>query len=195
MFRSPFADVEIPDVSLSEFVLARAGEFGEKPALIDAPSGRALTYAQLLAGVRAVAGALAQRGFGKGAVFAHYAPNLPEWPVTFLAVASLGGVNMTANPLLTADELAGQLRTSGARVLITVPALLERARAAAGAAGVREIIVYGEGEGATPFASRRRSCSRIATWSRRWPCSVLSCFAPPTGTGSSRWRRSFTSPE
>ena len=72
MFRSPFADVEIPDVSLPEFVLARAGEWGEKPALIEAASGRTITYARLVAGVRAVAGALAQRGFGKGDVLAHY---------------------------------------------------------------------------------------------------------------------------
>jgi hypothetical protein len=39
------------------------------------------------------------------------------------------GVNTTANPLLTADELAAQLRTSGARVLGSVPAVLDRARA------------------------------------------------------------------
>src|SRR3954452_18781427 len=88
MFRSPFPDVEIPDVSLPEFVLARAGQLGEKPALIDAPSGRTLTYAELVAGVRAVAGELARRGFGKGHVLAHYAPNLPEYAVTFFAVAS-----------------------------------------------------------------------------------------------------------
>src|SRR3954468_24147981 len=137
MFRSPFSDVEVPDVSLSEFVLARAGEFGEKPALIDAPSGGTLTDVQLLAGVRPFASALARRGFGKGDVLAHYAPNLPEYPVTFLAVASLGGANTTANPLLTAEELADQLRASGARLLVTVPEVLERARAAARAADVR----------------------------------------------------------
>src|SRR3954468_22230324 len=83
MFRSPFSDVEVPDVSLSEFVLARAGEFGEKPALIDAPSGRTLTYVQLLAGVRAVASALARRGFGKGDVLAHYAPTCRSIPSRF----------------------------------------------------------------------------------------------------------------
>jgi acyl-CoA synthetase (AMP-forming)/AMP-acid ligase II len=155
MFRSPFPDVEIPDVSLPDFVLARAGQLGEKPALIDASSGRTLTYAQLVAGVRAVAGELARRGFSKGDVLAHYAPNLPEYAVTFFAVASLGGANTTANPLLTADELAGQLRESGARLLITVPAVLETARAAARAAEVREIFIYGEDEDedATPFAS------------------------------------------
>ncbi|MGZ4287362.1 MAG: AMP-binding protein [Solirubrobacteraceae bacterium] len=77
MIRSPFPDVEIPDKPLTEFVLARAAEFGDAPALIDAPSGRAITYAQLRESMSAVAAGLAERGFGNGEVFAYYAPNCP----------------------------------------------------------------------------------------------------------------------
>ena len=84
--RSPFPDVEIPDVSFTEFVLARAGELGDKPALIDAPSGRTISYAQLVESVRRMAAGLAARGFRKGDVFAHFAPNLPEYAVAFHAV-------------------------------------------------------------------------------------------------------------
>jgi acyl-CoA synthetase (AMP-forming)/AMP-acid ligase II len=125
MLRSPFSDVEIPDVPLTDFVLARAGQLGQKPALIDGSSGRTITYARLAESVRAGAAGLAERGFGKGDVFAHYAPNLPEYAVAFQAVASVGGVNTTANPLLTADELARQLRDCGARLLVTVPDRLD----------------------------------------------------------------------
>jgi len=153
MIRSPFPDVEIPDTCLTDFVLARASERGDRPALIDAPSGRTITYAQLAESVRAVAAGLTKRGFGKGEVFAHYAPNLPEYAVAFHAVATVGGVNTTANPLLTADELATQLRDCGARLLVTVPAVLEKATAAAERSGVEEIFVYGEPNGATPFGS------------------------------------------
>ncbi|MBV8944467.1 MAG: 4-coumarate--CoA ligase family protein [Solirubrobacterales bacterium] len=153
MIRSPFPDVEIPDMSLSNFVLSRAGEFGNRAALIDAPSGRTITYAQLMESVRAVAAGLDQRGFRKGEVFAHYTPNLPEYAVAFHAVATVGGVNTTANPLLTVEEFAGQLRDSGARLLVTVPELVEKATAAARQSGVEEIFVYGEAAGATPFGS------------------------------------------
>jgi acyl-CoA synthetase (AMP-forming)/AMP-acid ligase II len=153
MIRSPFPDVEIPDTPLTEFVLAGAGKLGDKPALIDAPTGRTITYAQLAESVRAVAAGLAERGFSKGDVFAHYAPNLPEYAVAFHAVATLGGINTTANPLLTADELTRQLRDCGARSLVTVPDQLEKASAAAQAAGVQAIFVYGEADNATPFAS------------------------------------------
>ncbi len=153
MLRSPSPNVDIPNVPLSDFVLARASGLGDKPALIDAPTGRTITYAQLAESVRAVAAGLAERGFGKGDIFAHYAPNLPEYAVAFHAVASVGGVNTTANPLLTADELAAQLRDCGARLLVTVPDQLEKATAAAERAGVEDIFVYGEANGATPFAS------------------------------------------
>ena len=153
MLHSSFSDVEIPDVPLTDFVLARAGQLGQKPALIDGPSGRTITYAQFAASVRAVAAGLAEWGFGKGDVFAHFAPNLPEYAVAFHAVAMVGGVNTTANPLLTADELAAQLRHCGARLLVTVPDQLVKATAAAERAGVEEIVVYGEAAGAMPFAS------------------------------------------
>src|SRR5919109_4765231 len=113
MIRSPFHDVEVPDAPLTEFVLARAVDLSDKPALIDGPSGRTITYAQLVESVRAVGAGLAARGFGKGDVFAHFAPNLPEYAVAFHAVARLGGVNTTANPLFTAHELARQLRDCG----------------------------------------------------------------------------------
>jgi acyl-CoA synthetase (AMP-forming)/AMP-acid ligase II len=153
MRHTPSPDVEIPDVPLSDFVLARAGGLGDKPALIDAPSGRTITYAQLAESVRAGAAGLAERGFGKGDIFAHYAPNLPEYAVAFHAVATVGGVNTTANPMLTADELAAQLRDCGARLLVTVPDQLDKATAAAERAGVEEVFIYGEADGATPFAS------------------------------------------
>ena len=56
VFASPLPDVEIPDVPLTEYVLAKAGALGDKPALIDGPSGRTIAYAALAAGVRSLAG-------------------------------------------------------------------------------------------------------------------------------------------
>jgi acyl-CoA synthetase (AMP-forming)/AMP-acid ligase II len=153
MIHSPFPDVEIPDMPFTDFVLARAGERGDKAAFIDGPSGRTITYAQLVESVRGLAAGLAERGFGKGDVFAHLAPNLPESAVAFHGVAMAGGVNTTANPLLTVEELSSQLVDSGARLLVTVPALVEKATAAAEQSGVEEIFVYGEAPGASPFAS------------------------------------------
>lgn len=67
-------------------------------------------------------------------------------------MVTLGGINTTANPLYTADELAKQLKDCKARFLVTVPAFLDKALAAAKASGVEEVFVFGEGAGATPVA-------------------------------------------
>jgi acyl-CoA synthetase (AMP-forming)/AMP-acid ligase II len=119
---------EIPDVDITTFVLADAGDHADKPALIDGPSGRAITYAQLDAMTGALAGALAARGLSKGDAVCIYMPNLPEYAVVFHGVSRAGGVNTTANPLYTARELEHQLNDSGARMIFTVPAFLETAR-------------------------------------------------------------------
>ncbi|MDX1522701.1 MAG: AMP-binding protein, partial [Anaerolineae bacterium] len=154
IFTSPYQSVDIPaDVTLTDFVFARVQEFADKPAIIDGPSGRKLTYGQLYGAIRGAAAGLAQRGFSKGDVFAIYLPNLPEYAVAFHAVAMLGGVNTTINPLYTADELAKQLNDSQAKYLLTIPMFMDKAQEAVAKSGVEEIFVLGEAEGATPFAS------------------------------------------
>jgi len=145
-------DVAIPNVSITEYVLRHAARLHDKPALIDGPSGRTLTYGQLAHGVRRVAAGLARKGFRKGDVFAIYSPNLPEYGVAMLAVASLGGITTTANPLYTADELAKQLSDCRARFLVTVAPFLDKATEAARKSGVEEVFVFGDAPGARPFS-------------------------------------------
>ena len=154
--KSSSPSVTIPDVSITDYVLRHADRLADKPALIDGPTGRTLTYRQLGEGVRRAAAGLAHRGFKKGDVFAIYSPNLPEYAIVLLAVASLGGINTTANPLYTADELAKQLVDSRARFLITVPMFLDKAKEAARKSAVEEIFVFGSAEGARPDAGRTR---------------------------------------
>ncbi|MBI3634813.1 MAG: 4-coumarate--CoA ligase family protein [Candidatus Rokubacteria bacterium] len=144
--------VAIPDVTITDYVLRHVERLGDKPALIDGPSGRTLTYRQLADGIRRAATGLGRRGFGPGDVLAIYSPNIPEYAIAFLAVARLGGTNTTINPLYTVDELANQLRDAGARFLVTVPPFLDKAREAAAKTGIEELFVFGAAEGSTPFA-------------------------------------------
>jgi acyl-CoA synthetase (AMP-forming)/AMP-acid ligase II len=152
IFKSVWPDVTIPDVPVTDFVLRHAKRLHDRPALIDGPSGRTLTFGQVADGVRRAAVGLARRGFRKGDVFAIYSPNVPEYAIAFYGVATLGGVNTTVNPLYTAGELANQLRDSRARYLVTVPAFLDKAREAAAQSRVEEIFVFGTAEGARSFA-------------------------------------------
>ena len=43
IFRSRFPDVVIPEVGLAEFVIGKSATFGDRPALIDGPTGRTVT--------------------------------------------------------------------------------------------------------------------------------------------------------
>ena len=152
VFRSRFPDVNVPEVSVPEFVLSAATRRGNAPAFVEGPTGRVVTYHELVSGARRVAAGLARRGLKKGDVLALYAPNIPEYALAFHGMALLGGITTTANPLYTADELAFQLKDSGAKHLITVPAFLDKASEAARKAGVKEVFTFGEAPGATPFA-------------------------------------------
>ncbi|MGL4647899.1 MAG: AMP-binding protein, partial [Caldilineaceae bacterium] len=157
IFRSPLPAVELPTQSFTQLVLHRAAELGDKPALIDGPSGRTITFRQLAGAIRLVASSLSKRGLGKGDVFAIYSPNVPEYAIAFHAVASLGAIVTTANPLYTPTELAHQLTDARARFLLTVPPFLPQALEAASHANIEEVFVFGEGEGATPFAELLKS--------------------------------------
>jgi acyl-CoA synthetase (AMP-forming)/AMP-acid ligase II len=137
----------IPDVDLATYTLAGAERFGDRPALIDGPSGRTLTYTDFKRQVEALAGALAARGIGRGDVVAVFMPNLPEYAVIFHGVLRANATNTTANPLYTERELGHQLADSGARMVFTVGPFLETARVAAAEAGVEDVIVVGPSEG------------------------------------------------
>src|SRR5579871_6261411 len=104
IIRSNVPDIQIPEVSITELVLGGASRLGNKPAIIDSASGRTLTYAQLLDGVKHVAAGLAAHGLAKGEVLGIYSPNVPEYAVAFHAVATLGAVSTTVNPLYTPRE-------------------------------------------------------------------------------------------
>jgi acyl-CoA synthetase (AMP-forming)/AMP-acid ligase II len=141
--RSPLQSVEYPNLALTPYVLSRAAELADKPALIEGPSGRVLTYGALDTAVRELAGGLAAKGFGPGDVLAIMAPNLPEYAVVFHAVAMTGGAITTINPTYTEREVHHQLIDSGASLFVTVPGIVEVASAAAAETAVEEIVVIG----------------------------------------------------
>ena len=153
IYGSPLPDVEIPDLSLTAYVLDRAAGQPDKPALIDGVSGQTLTYAGLQRAVESLAGGLAANGFAKGEVLALMAPNMPGYAVVFHAVAMAGGIVTTINPAYAEAEMHGQLRDSGARILVTIPPLAAAASRAAVGTQVGEVYVFGEATGARPLAS------------------------------------------
>ena len=145
---SPLPDVDIPDVLVTELVLRHATALAGKPALIDAPTGRVLSYGDLDTDVRRLAGGLVARGLRPGEMVAIMAPNLPEYAVAFLGIAFAGGVITTINPTYTPRETRHQLEDAGARLVVTVAPLLDTVREAAEGTAVGEIFLLGAAKGA-----------------------------------------------
>lgn len=151
IFTSPYPPVDIPERCVTEHVLACADEHGDRLALIDGASGRTLTFGGLRDSVRRMAAGLAKRGLAKGEVVAIHSPNLPDYAVLFHAVASIGGINTTINPLATAEDLRYQLQDSEAKYLVTVDALKDTALTAARDSGVEEVLSFDAAAGTTPL--------------------------------------------
>ena len=144
IYHSPLPDVEIPDLPLTEYVLAGGAGQPDKPALIDGASGCVLTYGELADAIRSLAGGLVAAGFGRGDVLALMAPNGPEYAVVFHGAAMAGGTVTTINPAYTQAEVHHQLADSGARILVTVAPLAAMAVRACTGTAVTEVYLAGE---------------------------------------------------
>ncbi|MFZ0013226.1 MAG: AMP-binding protein [Acidimicrobiia bacterium] len=144
VFSSPFPDVEIPDTTLTSLVFRHLERLGDQPAMIDGPTGRSYTYAELYGASARVAGGLVEAGLQLGDVVAIVSPNIPEYAIVFHGVAIAGGTVTTVNPTYTAGEVAQQLRDSGARFAVTIGLFVETVREAAEDTQVEAIYVLGE---------------------------------------------------
>ncbi|WP_407445529.1 4-coumarate--CoA ligase family protein [Rhodococcus sp. (in: high G+C Gram-positive bacteria)] len=149
-FRSPFPDVEIPDLSVYDFLFGSIDEADlDRPALIDGPSGAVTDYRTLVGQVDGVAGALAARGIAVGDVVGLLSPNVPAFAAVFHGILRAGATATTINALYTAADIVKQLEDSEAKALVTVSPLLPQAAEAAKAVGIPDdmLIVLDGAEG------------------------------------------------
>jgi acyl-CoA synthetase (AMP-forming)/AMP-acid ligase II len=162
IYRSTLPAVEIPDVTLSEYVLGRAREHGGRTALVDAISGERLTYRDLADGVDRAAGALSHMGVGPDDVVALISHNQPRYAVGLYAALAAGAAITPMNPTSTIDEMVKQLVASKAAVIMSSEQAATRAAVAADVVGIEHRIVFGEAEGFRPFSEllgeRGESC-------------------------------------
>jgi acyl-CoA synthetase (AMP-forming)/AMP-acid ligase II len=100
---------------LHEEVLGQAQLRSDAVALIDAATGRSLTFGEVLDGTRRFAGGLRARGARAGDVIGIVAFNRPEFAIAMHGALSAGLTLAPASPLLTARELSAFLRQAGAR--------------------------------------------------------------------------------
>ena len=155
MFRSPHPDVEIPNLSVYDYLFGSITPAQlDRVAITDGSTGNHVTYRELLLQVDAIAGDLAAQGIGVGDVVALHSPNSPAFVATFHGILRSGATVTTINALATAADITSQLTNARATRLITVSVLLSQASDAAGRAGLGDdaVIVLDGADGHRSFA-------------------------------------------
>ena len=150
VFRGPLPDVDIPHLSVYDYLFAGIDAADlDRIAIVDGASGAEATYRQLIGQINLVAGALAVRGIGLGDVVALHSPNVPAFAAVFHGILRSGATATTVNALYTGEEMGTQLSDSRARFLFTVSPLLAAAKDAAARAGIADdhVVVLDGAEG------------------------------------------------
>ena len=88
-------------------------------ALVDVPTGRRWTYADLDADTDTLARGLIAAGLAAGDRLGIWAPNCAEWVQLQYATAKAGIILVNINPAYRSHELGFALRQSGVRVLVS----------------------------------------------------------------------------
>ncbi|KAI4385473.1 hypothetical protein MLD38_003495 [Melastoma candidum] len=156
IYRSLRPPVSLPadqNTSMVSFLFRGSHSYPDKPALIDADTLDSLSFSQLKSLVISLAHGLSRLGIRKNDVVLIFSPNSIRFPVSFLAVASLGAVATTANPLYTSLELSKQVKDSNPKLVVTVPELWDKVEGL----NLPAVILRGD-------ASRVTSGSRVLGW-------------------------------
>lgn len=126
-----------------------ADRFPDATALVDVPTGRRWTYAELLSESRALAAGLLRNGIRPGERVGVWAPNVAEWVIIQFGTALAGVILVNLNPAYRQRELEYALNQSGIVAVFTLTsfktseyvAMLNAAREQA--PQLREVIAFG----------------------------------------------------
>ena len=161
--------------TLYELLVEQAGRRPEAMAVI--AGGEAISYAQLAASARQVAGLLRAHGVGRGDRVGLLINNRPEWLEAAFGAWLLGAVVVPFSTWCTQTELEFLLDDSDVRVLVTLPGFAREDFAAnlraIAAKTVAVLMIDGAAHGFTDYAAARDAAEPIAT------------LAPGDGAGAS----------
>ncbi len=115
-----------PQRTLLEFLDDAVAARPHAPALLF--KGSAVSWGRLAAESDACASALAALGVRAKDRVAILLPNCPQFFVVELAVWKLGAVLVPLNPIYTAEELEAPLKTTGAKVIVTLTTFYDRVK-------------------------------------------------------------------
>ncbi|CAM6041020.1 unnamed protein product [Sphagnum compactum] len=113
--------------NLASFILQDACiKYETRTAMVNGATGVEYTYGELREWVASTAAGLIALGVKQHDVVLVLSPNLPEFPVIYLAVVLLGAIVAPTNPLGTESDIVKQVKQSNARFVVTVPEQLSK---------------------------------------------------------------------
>ncbi|HOP63273.1 MAG TPA: long-chain fatty acid--CoA ligase [Spirochaetota bacterium] len=116
--------IEYPRITIKELFISHAETNPEKPYLIF--NDIQISYKAANSMARRFANSLADKGVRKGDRIALMMPNIPQYPVTLMAVYKMGAIAVPTNPLYTVPELTHQFKDSGAETVVVMAAFAEK---------------------------------------------------------------------
>jgi fatty-acyl-CoA synthase len=121
-YESGTAETPLLGETIGENLARTVSRLPAREALVDLPSGRRWTYAELQRDVRSLARALMASGIAPGDRVGIWSPNCAEWVLVQYATAMVGAILVNVNPAYRAHELEFVLNQSGIRLLVIAPA-------------------------------------------------------------------------
>ena len=118
-YTSGISDAPLLGDTIGANLARTVAKHGDREALVDVPSGRRWTYADLLADVDAVAKGLMAKGVAAGDRIGIWAPNCPEWTILQYATARVGAILVNVNPAYRSHELTYVANQSGMRMIVS----------------------------------------------------------------------------
>ena len=120
-YASGTSDTPLLGRTIGEDLARTVERFADREALVDCPTQRRWTYAELDAAVDRVATGLLGLGLAKGDCIGIWSPNCAEWVFVQYATARLGAILVNINPAYRSHELQYVLRQAGIRTLVAAP--------------------------------------------------------------------------
>ena len=135
---SPYPSIDVPDVDIWGFLFERKPDFpADKIVFLDNPTSRHYTFTDVKETSIAFGHALRTKwSWQKGDVMGMYALNCVDAPALMWGILWAGGILSPANSAYTANELAFQLKDSGAKAILTQASHFKTAIEAAKVAGI-----------------------------------------------------------
>ncbi|XP_039757195.1 4-coumarate--CoA ligase 1 [Pararge aegeria] len=126
IIKSPYKPIEIPNNTLYHYVWHNLDKWPERTMAVCAETGRGYTYEQAFKLSHTFAANLRKKlKIRDGDTVMIMLPNVPDFPLVAMGILEAGGVISTINPVYKPHEVQRQLLMSDAKVIVTLPSLIE----------------------------------------------------------------------